>query len=54
MFDDWLIQIKNKLYSNSKFYPSEELKIIYVAGRLTGTTLTLINPRLDKDNDYAY
>ena len=54
MFDDQLIQIKNKLYSNSKFYPSEELKIIYVARRLTSTTLTLINPRLDKDNDYAY
>ena len=54
MFDDWLIQIKNKLRGNANYYPSKDLKIIYVAGRLTGTALTLITPRLDEDNDYTY
>jgi hypothetical protein len=35
-------------------YPSESLKIIYVASRLTGTALALVTPRLDKDCQYAY
>ena len=54
MFDNWLIQIKNKLRGNANYYPSKDLKIIYIIRRLTSTTLTLITPRLDKDNDYTY
>jgi hypothetical protein len=54
MFDDWLVQIKNKLRGNHEMYPSESLKIIYVASRLTGTALALVTPRLDEDCQYAY
>jgi len=54
MFDDWLIQIKNKLRGNRDFYPTEELKIMYVSGRLTGNALALVTPRLDEDCQYAY
>ncbi len=54
MFDDWLVQIKNKLRGNYEMYPSESLKIIYVASRLTGTALALVTPRLDEDCQYAY
>lgn len=53
-FDDWLVQIKNKLRGNADSYPTEELKIIYVAGRLEGTALSLVTPRLDADNHHAY
>jgi hypothetical protein len=54
MFDDWLVQVKNKLRGNHEMYPTESLKIIYVAGRLTGTALALVTPRLDEDCQYAY
>jgi hypothetical protein len=53
-FDDWLVQIKNKIRGNADQYPSEELKIIYVASRLEGNALSLVTPRLDEDNIHAY
>ncbi|KAH0563437.1 hypothetical protein GP486_001998 [Trichoglossum hirsutum] len=32
MYNNWLIQVKNKLCGNADAYPTEDLKIIYVAG----------------------
>ena len=54
MFNDQLIQIKNKLRRNSDFYPTKDLKIIYVASRLLGTALALVNPCLNKDCLFMY
>jgi hypothetical protein len=53
-FDDWLVQIKNKIRGNADQYPSEELKIIYIASRLEGNALLLVTPRLDEDNVHIY
>jgi hypothetical protein len=53
-FDNWLVQIKNKLCSNSDIYQTEDLKIIYVSGRIGGYILILISPCLNQDGRYAY
>ena len=53
-FDDWLVLIKNKIQANAELYPTEYMKIVYVAGRLQGNPLSLITARLDQDNTYAY
>ena len=31
-YDNWLIQVENKLHGNANTYPTNDLKIIYVAG----------------------
>jgi hypothetical protein len=54
VFDDWLIQIKNKLQGNTALYPIEDLKIIYISSRLIGNTLALTNSRMDEDSPYRY
>jgi hypothetical protein len=54
VFDNWLVQIKNKLQGNTDLYPSEDLKIIYVSSRLTGNTLALTNPRMNEDSPNRY
>jgi len=53
-FDNWLVQIKNKLRGNSDAYQTEDLKIIYVSGRMGGHALALISPRLNQDGRHAY
>ena len=53
-YDNWLIQVKNKLRGNSDAYPTEELRIIYAAGRIGGDALALISPRLNAANHHAY
>jgi hypothetical protein len=53
-FDNWLIQVKNKLRGNADSYPTEELKLIYVAGRTSGEALALISPRLNTTSRHAY
>ena len=53
-YDNWLIQVKNKLYSNADAYLTEDLKIIYVAGWVSSDTLTLISPHLWASNRHAY
>jgi len=53
-YDNWLIQVKNKLRGNADAYPTEDLRIIYAAGRVSGDALTLISPRLDAANHHAY
>lgn len=53
-YDNWLIQLKNKLRGNTDSYPTEELRIIYAAGRLSGNALALVSPRLDAANHHAY
>jgi Zinc knuckle len=53
-YDNWLIQVKNKLRGNADAYPTEELRIIYTAGRVSGNALALISPRLDSANHHAY
>ena len=47
-FDNWLVQVKTKLWGNANSYTSEDLKIMYVVGRISGKALTLISPRLDQ------
>ena len=42
-FDKWLIQVKNKLYGNADLYPTEDLKIIYIARHTSGKALALIS-----------
>jgi hypothetical protein len=54
IFEDWLVQVKNKLRGNYDHYPTEDLKVIYVAGLLQGNALALIAPRLDEDNQGYY
>jgi hypothetical protein len=49
-----LVQIKNKLCSNSDTYQTEDLKIIYISGRIGGHTLILISPCLNQDSRYIY
>jgi hypothetical protein len=53
-YDNWLIQLKNKLRGNLDAYPTEELRIIYAASRVSGDALALISPRLGADNHHAY
>jgi hypothetical protein len=53
-FDNWLIQVKNKLRGNSDLYPTEELKIIYVSSRVGSDALALISPRLNESSRYSY
>jgi hypothetical protein len=53
-YDNWLIQVENKLRGNADAYPTEDLKIIYVAGRVSGDALALISPRLRAANRHAY
>jgi hypothetical protein len=53
-FDNWLIQVKNKLRGNADAYPTEDLKIIYAASRTSGDALALISPRLSAANRHAY
>jgi hypothetical protein len=53
-FDNWMIQIRNKLRGNQDSYPTEELKIIYVSGRLEGNALALVSPRLNPANRHTY
>jgi hypothetical protein len=53
-YNNWLIQVENKLRDNASTYPTEELRIIYVAGHVSSDALTLILPRLDAVNHYVY
>ncbi|KAH0551509.1 hypothetical protein GP486_007276 [Trichoglossum hirsutum] len=46
--------LENKLRGNADAYPTEDLKIIYVAGRVSGDALALISPRLWVTNWHAY
>jgi hypothetical protein len=43
-YDNWLIQVENKLRSNADAYPTEDFKIIYVADQVSGDALALILP----------
>ncbi|KAH0548129.1 hypothetical protein GP486_008142, partial [Trichoglossum hirsutum] len=45
---------ENKLRGNADAYLTEDLKIIYVAGRVSGDALALILPRLRATNQHAY
>jgi hypothetical protein len=53
-FDGWLIQVKNKLTSDDRLYPTESRKIIYVTGLLRSPAYDLISPRLDQSNPTTY
>jgi Zinc knuckle len=53
-YNNWLIQLKNKLRGNPDAYPTEELRIIYAAGHVSGDALALISLRLGADNHHAY
>ncbi|KAH0562538.1 hypothetical protein GP486_002778 [Trichoglossum hirsutum] len=54
MYDNWLIQVENKLRGNADVYPTKDLKIIYVAGQVSGDALTLISSHLWAMNRHAY
>jgi dipeptide/tripeptide permease len=49
-----LVQIKNKLYSNSDTYQTENFKIIYISGYIGSYTFILISPYLNQDSRYIY
>lgn len=53
-FENWLVQVKNKLRGNSDHYPTEDLKVIYVTSLLEGNALALVTSRLDPDNSQYY
>jgi hypothetical protein len=53
-YDNWLIQLKNKLRGNPNAYLTEELQIIYTAGHVSSDALVLISPQLGADNHHAY
>jgi hypothetical protein len=53
-YNNWLIQVKNKLYRNTDFYPIEKLYIIYTVGRLSDDALMLISSWLDAANHHVY
>jgi Zinc knuckle len=53
-FDGWLIQVRNKLTSDERQFPTEHRKIIYVTGLLRSPAYDLISPRLDQSNPIAY
>jgi len=53
-YDNWLIQLKNKLRGNHDAYPTDDLQIIYAASRISGDALALISPRLNTANRHAY
>ena len=54
IFEDQLVQVKNKLRSNHDQFLIEELKIIYISSRLEGSTLALTTLCLDIDNSIYY
>ena len=49
-----MVQVKNKLRGNADSYPTEDLRIIYVAGRISGEALALISPCLDTSSHHRY
>jgi hypothetical protein len=53
-FEDWLVQVKNKLRGNQDHYTTEDIRVIYVAGLLQGDALALVTPRLDPDHACYY
>jgi hypothetical protein len=53
-FENWLVQVKNKLRGNYDHFQTEDLKVIYVAGLLEGDALALTTSRLDPDNGQYY
>jgi hypothetical protein len=53
-YDNWLIQVKNKLWGNIDAYSTEELRIIYAADCVSGDTLVLISPHLNTINHHVY
>ncbi|KAI9775774.1 MAG: hypothetical protein M1839_000902 [Geoglossum umbratile] len=53
-YDNWLIQVKNKLLDNMDLYPTEDLKIIYTAGHTSGKALALISPQLNAASYHVY
>ncbi|KAH0552968.1 hypothetical protein GP486_006835 [Trichoglossum hirsutum] len=46
--------LQNKLQGNADAYPTEDLRIIYTAGRVSRDALALISPRLSAVNHHAY
>lgn len=48
-FEDWTMRVLGKLEGNADHFPTEQFKIIYVAGRIVGRAATYIAPRLRPD-----
>jgi hypothetical protein len=48
-YSDWLSRIRNKLRANGDHYPTDEIQIAYVEGRIGGEAATHISPRLRAD-----
>jgi hypothetical protein len=53
-FDDWLVQVKNKLRGNRDWYDTAESRLIYVAGLLEGDALAMTSTRMDPDHVQYY
>jgi hypothetical protein len=50
LFDDWLVQVKNKLRGNKDWYNTAELRLIYVSELLKGDALALTSTRTNLDH----
>jgi hypothetical protein len=48
------VQVKNKLRDNTDSYLTEDLKIIYTTGQVSGNTLALISPQFEASNPHIY
>ena len=53
-FDNWLVQVKNKLQGNVDSYSTEDLKIIYTTSQVSSNALTLIFLQLEALNSHVY
>jgi hypothetical protein len=53
-FEHWLSRMRNKLKSNTDYFPTEDLRMAYVEGQTKGAAVRHIYPRMQQDHPEAY
>ncbi|KAF5854912.1 hypothetical protein ETB97_010677 [Aspergillus alliaceus] len=53
-FEDWLVEMRNKLDGNADRYNTEVMRRVYVVSRTTGLARQILNPRLRDDTVNPY
>ena len=53
-FENFLVQVQNKIIGKDDYYPTERIKVIYIAGLLQGNALALVSPRLNPNHGNHY
>jgi hypothetical protein len=53
-FDNWLINIRNKLEANHDHFPTKRVRIVYVISRINGDASSFIMPRIRPSTINAY